>query len=166
MKTIALVLQLALFTLPAQAAHYGETYKADLGSFTVHGSFSKKSCSAQATLRSVRGARVGFAIYWRVGRSLHLLTTHPDNARVSGPQNMQFRFADGQAVAFVTRRNGAQLETNIGFGNAANRFYEMIAANPSLRIELPAIGDAVDVSLADRERILQAMFYCRDEFLH
>lgn len=151
---------------PGAAFHLGETWRVSYGTFTVHGTYSQRACSAQANLRSVTGANVSFSIYWRPGRSLHLITTHPRAGQAQGAPNMQFRFPDGQAVAFATSKSGNQLQTNIGFGGAAQRFYRMIEANGSVRIELPGINDVVDVSLAERAAVVRALFNCKDEFLH
>ena len=75
---------------------------------------------------------------------------------------MQFRFPDGQAIAFKMKRRGDRVQASIGFGSAAKKFYKMIEANPSLRIELPGIGDTLDVSLKQRRQLEGAMRHCRD----
>jgi hypothetical protein len=114
----------------------------------------------------VTGQPVTFAIYWRPGRALVLVTNHPGTGAVQGAQTMQFRFPSGEAMAFATTRSGNQLQTNIGFGGAAQRFYTALRANPSLRIELPGVNDIVEVSLAEREQVISAMLHCRDDYLH
>lgn len=147
---------------PAVAAPEGNTMKLRFGQFEVIGTYTKRSCAAQATLRSARGARVGFSVYWVPGSALYLLTMHPNAAQVSGNGQVNFRFPNGQAVAFGMKRNGTSLFTNIGFGGTAQNFYRMIEANGSLRIEIPSLGDAIDVSLAQRREVEAAMRHCRD----
>jgi len=144
----------------------GETYRAQFQGFTVHGSYSKGACSAQANLRSHSGKTVAFSIYWRPGRSLHLLTTHPDAARLAGRGQAVFAFPDGTGLAFPMRRQGAQLSTSIGFGSTAQTFYRKIQAHPRLQIQFPALGDAVDVALTDKARVESALFFCKRAFLH
>jgi hypothetical protein len=164
--TLATLLLLA--GAPVRAFHdeFGDTYQLRLGDFTLVGRYRAGSCALQGSFRSLRGAHTTFTVYWLPGRSLHLATHHPEVARVNGRQTMQFRFPDGTAMAFATTRNGNQLQTRIGFGAAAQRFYEAIERNPSMRIELPAVGDAVNVSLEKREEAVAAMFHCRDDYLH
>jgi hypothetical protein len=128
----------------------------------VLGSYSKRSCAAQATLRSDKGQRVGFSVYWVPGRALHLLTTHPGYSSVDGKQQVRFRFPDGKAMTFAMKRSGNSLQTNIGFGLQAKAFYRQIDSNPGLRIEIPVVGDAVDVDLGRRREVEAAMRHCRD----
>lgn len=153
---------------PARAFHeeFGDTYQLRLGDFTLVGRYRAGSCALQGSFRSLRGARTTFTVYWLPGRSLYLATHHPQVARVGGRQTMQFRFPDDTAMAFATTRNGKQLQTRIGFGSAAQRFHEAIERNRSMRIELPAVGDAVDVSLEKREEAVAAMVHCGDDYLH
>ncbi|MDF0602513.1 hypothetical protein P1J78_17380 [Psychromarinibacter sp. C21-152] len=155
-------LMLALTTGPAPAAPEGNTMKLRFGAFEVIGTYSKRSCAAQSTLRSAKGARVGFSIYWVPGRSLYLLTMHPNAGQVTGNRQVNFRFPGGQAVAFGMKRSGNNLFTNIGFGGTAKNFYKLIEANGSLRIEIPSLGDTIDVSLAQRREVEAAMRHCRD----
>jgi hypothetical protein len=89
------------------------------------------------------------------------MTMHPNYKAVTGQQPVQFRFPDGTVMAFGMVRKGIALQTNIGFGAEARRFYKAIEANPSLRIELPGVNDAVDVSLAERRRVEGGLRYCR-----
>ena len=65
-------------------------------------------------------------------------------------------------MAFGVKRNGANLYTNIGFGSTARTFYAQMERAGSMRIEIPGLGDAVDVSLGKRRELEAAMRHCRD----
>ncbi len=158
---VALVVALT-FSNAAHAAPEGNTLKLKFGVFDIYGTYTKRSCQAQTFLRSARGQRMGFAIYWVPGKSLYLMTKHPASERVSGRQQVQFRFPSGEAMAFAMKRQGDLVQASIGFGSTAQDFYELIEANRSLRIELPGIGDAIDVDLSKRREVEAAMRYCRD----
>ena len=147
---------------PALAIPEGDRLKLSLGSFDVYGTWSKKSCAAQTVMRSQARKRVGFSVYWTPGRQLYLMTTHPDARRVQGNQQVQIRFPNGEAMAFAMKRTGQALYTDIGFGSNARSFYRQIESNRSMRIEWPALDDAVDVDLRQRRELEAAMRHCRD----
>lgn len=152
---------LALWAGPVAAYHQGETLKVNVGTFSIHGSYARKSCSAQANLRSAARQAVGFALYWRPGKSLHLAVTHPKNAAASGKQTMRLVFPDGSVLDYPMKRRGNQLQSSIGFGNKAQTLYKTLQRNNRLQIELPGVGDRVDVSLAERELVEGGLFYCQ-----
>ncbi|MBV0911876.1 hypothetical protein [Anianabacter salinae] len=151
---------------PVLAQDLGETFRTRFGPFTVVGTFSKQTCQAQQTARSAQGQAVGFTVYWRPGRSLHLITQHPGYRAVQGNQPIRFVFPDGRAMDFDMTRNGSVLGTQIGFGSKAQQFYRLLEANQSLRIDMPAVNDSVQIDLAMRPELIRAMFFCRDEFLN
>jgi len=156
-----LLMALSAAPVPAQEFHDSDTLKLGFGTFSIFGTYSKQACSAQANMRSARGQRVGFSIYWRPGKSLYLLTTHPAYQKAAGQQQVQFRFPDGSVMVFPMRRSGAKLQTNIGFGAKARKFYDAITASRSVRIEMPGVGDAVDVDLSNRRQVEGGMRYCK-----
>lgn len=158
-------LVLVFLTGPALAVPEMNTIKLDLGDFEVIGTYTTRSCAAQVRLRSAQRQSVGFSIYWRPGKQLNLLTQHPRAAQANGNGRLpvQFRFPSGQAMAFdMTLSSDRVLFTNIGFGKNAKAFYKLIEANPSLRIEWPALNDTVTVSLDRRRELESAMRHCRD----
>ncbi len=144
----------------------GESFRTSFGPFKIVGSFSKQMCQAQQVARSANGANVGFTVYWRPGRSLHLVTQHPAYRQVEGRQPIRFTFPDGRSMEFDMARNGSVLGTQIGFGGKAQQFYRLLDSNRSLRIDMPGIGDSVPIDLAMRDEVIRAMFFCRDEFLN
>ncbi len=159
----SLALSAALLApLPAAAIPDGNTMKLSFGGFDVYGTYTKRSCAAQTFLRSARGERIGFSIYWVPGRSLYVMTKHRGYARAGGRQQVQFRFPGGEAMAFAMKRRGERVQADIGFGATARKLYKLIEANRSLRIELPGVGDAVDVDLSRRRELESAMRHCRD----
>ncbi len=141
--------------------HDTETLRLNYKVFDVLGSYSKQACSAQANLKSRSGKKMGFAIYWRVGKSLHLLVSHPDNAKVNGSHQVRFLFPDGKKLVFPMARSGNQLQVRIGFGAKGSAFYDALKSNTAVRIDLPAVNDSVDVSLKERERLEAGMGLCR-----
>ena len=156
-------LSLSLFGSSVSAASYqdSETLKLDYGTFNIHGSASKRACSAQANLKSRGGKNTGFAIYWRIGRTIHLLVSHPNNSKVNGKHKANFVFPDGSSVNFPMSRSGNQLQVRIGFGPRGSAFYDSLTKNRSVVIQLPAVGDSVDVDLSERERVEIGMEICR-----
>ena len=146
----------------AQATPEQDLIKLSFGSFDVYGTYSKKSCAAQTFLTSARGQRLGSSIYWVPGRALYVMTKHPGYAQVSGAQTVQFRFPDGQAMAFKMKRKGTRVQASIGFGATARKFYKMMAANNAMQIELVGVQDTVSVNLDPREQLEGAMRHCRD----
>ena len=162
LRSLAAAAMLCLAAPAAHAAPEGDTLKLGLGSFTVIGTYSMRSCAAQSSVRSARGAPLGFSIYWIPGRSLYVLANHPNAAQVPGNAKVQFRFPSGQAMAFAMTRNGNTLYTNIGFGGTAQDFYRLIEANPAMRVEIPSLGDAADIGLGRRREVESAMRHCRD----
>ncbi len=161
LKTLAIAAALALCG-PASAAPDSNTLKLSFGKFSIFGTYNKRSCAAQSSVRSAKRKPVGFSIYWTPGRALYLLTNHPAAGRVSGKQQVNFRFPSGQAMAFAMTRKGNSLYTNIGFGQQAKSFYKLIETNRSLRVEWPALGDMADVPLQRRRELESAMRHCRD----
>jgi len=158
---VGLAAVLATPGLAAATFHDSNTLKLSFGVFSVFGNYTKQACSAQANLRSSRGRRVGFSIYWKPGRALYLITTHPDAASASGAQQIQFRFPGGKAMAFAMSRSGPKLQTNIGFGAKARKFYDALSTSASVRIELPGVGDTVDLDLSARRQLEGGMRYCK-----
>ena len=162
-RSLLIALFLIVFALnPANAAPNQDQLKLSFGKFDIFGTYSKRSCAAQTFLRSAKGQRMGFLIYWVPRKSLFLSTKHPSFARTSGKQVVQFRFPDGQVMAFNMKKSGDQVQANIGFGSTAKKFYKMIEANNSLRIELPGLGDVLDVDMSRRRELESAMRHCRD----
>lgn len=154
---------LAIFlAAPAHAVPDADTLKLTFGQFDVYGTYSKRSCAAQIFLPSARGQRMGFSIYWVPGRKLYLMTQHPGYTRARGQQKVQFSFPSGQAMAFDMKRKGARVQADIGFGKAARSFYQLIEANRSMSIDLPGVGDRVEVPLVRRRELESAMRHCRD----
>lgn len=163
----ALVLGLAMaLPAPASAHHFGETYKRQFKTAVVQGSFRNRACAVQANVRSARKKIVTFGIYWRPGKSLHLVATHPDYASVSGAQKIQFRFPDGQGIAFPMLRTGKKLQIDLGFGSKAQTFNKMVRANKSVTIDLLGVKDRMVVDLREQAKIIAAFKFCREEFLH
>jgi len=156
---------LLLVASPANAFHDGETLKLDFDQFNIHGSFSKKSCSAQADMKSAGGKNTGFSIYWRPGKGLHLLVKHPGNAAISGAQKIHFVFANGKKVTFPMKGKGALLQVPVGLGPRGSSFYSAVQANPSVRIDMPGVKDHVVVDLRQRDKVEAGMNLCR-EWLH
>ena len=162
-RSLLVALFLAIFGLgTANAAPNQDTLKLSFGKFDVYGTYSKRSCAAQTFLRSAKGHRMGFLIYWVPRKSLFVSTKHPAFAQVSGKQVVQFRFPDGQAMAFKMKKQGDHVQASIGFGSQAKKFYKLIEANDSLRIELPGLGDVLDVDMSRRRELESAMRHCRD----
>lgn len=168
--TLGLILLCAVslgsMTGPAQAYHMGETFKATLKTATVHGSYSKEFCSVQSNIRSARGKNVAFVIFWRPGKSLHLVATHPDYARAGGAQKVPNRFPDGQGMAYPMTRSGAKVQVNLGFGQKAQQFNRLVRNNRSLTIDLLGVDDRVAVDLREQDKVIAAIRKCRKEFLH
>ena len=140
--------------------HDSERLRLDYGEFVVNGRYSKRACSAQANLKSRRGKTVGFALYWRVGKDLYLLVSHPDNKTLKGRQKITFAFANGRKVVFPMRGRGTMLQVPIGFGPRGTSFYNAIQKNDSLRILMPGVGDEVRVNLARKAEVERAMWVC------
>ena len=164
LKSLALAATLGLTGLatPASAVPEGNTLKLSFGNYIVYGTYTQRSCAAQSSVRSLKRKPVGFSIYWLPGRTLYLLTQHPQAGKVRGTQPVTFRFPNGQSMAFNMKRQGKSLFTDIGFGGQAKSFYKLIESSPSMRIEWPALGDAVDVPLNRRRELESAMRHCRD----
>lgn len=150
---------------PANAYHQGETFKVSLKTASVHGSYDKRACSVQVNLRSVKRQRVSFAIYWKPGRGLWLLTTHQAFKNAKGGQNIEFLFSSGAGMRFPMKHKGAQVQANIGFGSNASKLYDNIGTSQSMTINLPGVQDQVRVNLQEKGHVLAAMSKCRD-FLH
>jgi len=161
-RALAGVLVLAALSVTASAAPDQNTLKLSFSTFDVFATYTKRSCAAQADLRSARGQKMAFVIYWLPGKALYLMTQHPGYASARGKQVVQFRFPNGETMAFAMKRKGARVQANIGFGASAKKFYKLIEANQSVRMELPGIGDTVDVNLSRRREIEGAMRHCRD----
>ena len=159
---LAMLPLLFALAVPANAAPDQDRIKLSFGQFDIFGVYSKRACTAQTFLKSARGNRMGFAIYWRPGKNLYVMTKHPAFAKAGGQQTVQFRFPDGQAMAFKMKRKGERVQASIGFSSTAKKFYKMIEANQSMRIELPAIGDTLDVSLKRRRELEAAMRHCKE----
>ena len=149
----------------AQAYHDGETLKIEKGDFRIIGSYTKAACSAQATLKSNAGAKVGFSIYWRPGKDLYLLVTHPKNASVSGRHKINFVFPDGKKVLFPMVKHGTQLQVPVGIGPRGASFYNALQSNRAVRLDMPMISDSVDVDLRLRAQVQQALEAC-EQWLH
>jgi hypothetical protein len=159
LRAAALLAGLSL-AAPALAAPSSNTMKQTFGNFTVIGTYDRGACAAQSAMRSARGARVGFSVYWVPGGSLYLLTSHPEAGRIQGAQKVTFVFPSGERMAFNMTRNGNSLYTDIGFGGTARSFYSKLKRAGSLRIEVPGLDDAVSVDLSRRREVEAAMHKC------
>jgi len=157
-----LVATLFLAVPVAEARQGGETLQLDFGAFSIHGSYAKRACSAQANLKSKNGEKVGFALYWRIGKDLYLLVSHPGNAALKGKQKIRFAFDAGQKVTFPMRGNGAQLQVPIGIGPRGSAFYNAVQANDAVTIEMPGVGDSVRVDFGRRDEVQGGMQSCSD----
>ena len=144
----------------ARQVHDSERLRLDYGEFVVNGSYTRRACSAQANVKSRNGKNVGFALYWRVGKDLYLLVSHPDNAALKGRQKITFAFDDGRKVVFPMRGRGKQLQVPIGFGPRGTSFYNAIQKNNALRILMPGVNDEVRISLARKAEVERAMWVC------
>jgi len=158
----SLIAALFFTASPTYASHSGETLQMDFGAFSIHGNYDKQACSAQANLTSKNGENVGFAIYWRLGKDLNLLVSHPGNTALKGKQKIRFVFDAGQKVTFPMRGNGAQLQVHIGIGPRGSSFYNAIQANNAVTIEMPGVDDNVRVDLSRRDEVQGGMQSCRD----
>ncbi|MFQ5438638.1 MAG: hypothetical protein ACE5DK_07400 [Paracoccaceae bacterium] len=155
---------LAIFMSPAQATlafHGGETLNLDFGAFSIHGSYSKRACSAQANLKSARGKNVGFAIYWRPRKDIFLLVSHAGNKGSKGSRTVRFTFDDGKFVLFPMRGKGAQLQVPIGFGPRGLNFYDSLQKNRHVTIEFLALKDRVEVDLSRKGAVEAGLMKCR-----
>ena len=152
-------------TAPASAYHQGETFAVKLKTASVHGSYSKRSCSVQANIRSENRRAVSFAIYWQPGKGLWLLTTHKDYAKARGEQHIEFIFPSGRGLRFPMKQEGAQVQASIGFGNNAQLLNQHIRSSNRMMINLLGVNDRVSVNLAEQAKIVAALKKCR-EFLH
>lgn len=161
-RLFAAVVAAILLAAPSDAAPDADILKLSFGKFDVYGTYSKRSCAAQTFLRSARGQRLGFSIYWVPGRKLYVMTRHPGYEQARGNQQVQFRFPSGQTMTFDMKRKGARVQADIGFGKTARAFYKLIEANSAMSIELPGVGDRVEVALERRRELEAAMRHCRD----
>lgn len=158
----ALTLALSL-VLPgaANAYHQGDTLKLNFGSFTIHGSYTKRSCSGQTNLTSKRGLPVSASVYWTVGKNLYLLASHPEVSKVKGRQTVKFNFPDGRKITFPMKRHGDLLQVPVGIGPRGITFYDALMANPHVTVELTGVDDSILVDLIDKDKAEAGALYCK-----
>lgn len=162
---LAIALSLSFNAGQARAYHKGEKLKMDYDSFTIHGNFTRRTCSAQANIRSQKGHMVSFSLYWSVGKSLHLLLSYPDLAKLAKRQKLTFRFDDGTKLNFPMQRKKKVLQLPISFGPRGQSFYKAVMTNRNVTIVIEGIGDSVDVKLRDAPRVESGLDLCR-KWLH
>jgi len=160
---VALVLALGATGIAGATTQDGdaETLRLDYGEFVVNGSQARHACSAQANLISRDGKQVGFALYWRIGKDMFLLVSHPGNRALTGLQKISFVFDDGRKVVFPMQGHGNQLQVPIGLGPRGASFYSAIKKNDSLRIVMPGVGDEVRLDVSRRAEVERAMQICK-----
>jgi len=164
--TIGLTVALsAAQAVPTAAYHEGNTLQLKFNTFTIHGNYAKRYCSGQANLTSKAGNSVAVAVFWRAGKNLSILARHPGVAKVKGRQKVVFKFPDGKRIVFPMQKAGDQLQVRVGFGPRGTGFYDALMANRRVLVEMPSLGDAIDVDLSEREEAASGALYCR-EWLH
>lgn len=160
-KTVLLGLSLVALLAPSLLRAENQL-RMNFGTFSVHGNRAKQSCSGQANLVSAAGHKVSAAIHWRVGKNLFLLARHPDVVKVKGRQNVVFAFPDGRKISFPMQQASGQLQIPVGIGPRGLSFYDALMENPSVKVELKAVNDWIQVDLKDKTKAETGALYCRE----
>jgi len=157
---VACAVMLLALTAPAVSATGGAELHENRGDFRIVGMAAKQSCAAQTDQPSVAGKSVALSIYWRPGKSAHLLFRHPDVDPAAGKAKLRFRFPDGTDLTFRMTPVGTMLQMPLGLAHNVPALFQAVKTNASVEIDIVGIDDKLDLGLEKWTEVKSALEAC------